>query len=117
MIVRVRPFNRRELDLRTPSIIDIQASSIIIRSSSDDADKKSTKSFSFDHCFDSKEEHGVGQGEVFEALGLGILDNAFKGMIHEFNCSVQGRIQPQEFVRGRGGLHFFSFQRGLNPVK
>uniref|UniRef100_A0A8C9XRP9 Kinesin family member 13A n=1 Tax=Sander lucioperca TaxID=283035 RepID=A0A8C9XRP9_SANLU len=73
--VRVRPMNRREIELNTKCVVDME-------------DNQTLKYcqifvFAFDHCFWSMDESNVpkyaGQEVVFKCLGEGILENAFQG--------------------------------------
>ncbi|CAG9796373.1 unnamed protein product [Diatraea saccharalis] len=82
--VRVRPFNRRELELGTQCVVDMEAQQTVLRypQSTHDKDRKQPKSFAFDHCFYSLDPglpHFASQKTVFECLGRDILDNAFDG--------------------------------------
>uniref|UniRef100_A0A8C5CH11 Kinesin family member 13A n=1 Tax=Gadus morhua TaxID=8049 RepID=A0A8C5CH11_GADMO len=66
--VRVRPMNRRELELNTKCVVDMEDNQTV---------------FAFDHCFWTMDESNTpkysGQEVVFKCLGEGILDNAFQG--------------------------------------
>ncbi|XP_022106893.1 kinesin-like protein KIF13A isoform X4 [Acanthaster planci] len=81
--VRVRPVNRREIDLGTKCCVDMdEQQTILLPISSKASDRKSPKTFAFDHCFlsmDEKNPKFAGQEKVFKCLGLDILDNAFEG--------------------------------------
>ncbi|KAK4871535.1 hypothetical protein RN001_015659 [Aquatica leii] len=82
--VRVRPFNRRELELLTPCIVEMNKQQTILHQSLglDKIDRKQPKSFAFDHCFDSidpSREKYASQDVVFDCLGRDILENAFQG--------------------------------------
>lgn len=82
--VRLRPFNRRELEMRAPSVVDIEKDQTILHqpTSLDKMDRKQPKSFAFDHCFcsvDPTKKDFASQEVVFDCLGRDILDNAFQG--------------------------------------
>ncbi|XP_059051246.1 kinesin-like protein KIF13B isoform X2 [Achroia grisella] len=82
--VRVRPFNRRELELGTQCVVDMEAQQTVLQypQSGHDKERKQPKTFAFDHCFFSLEPSApnfASQKTVFECLGRDILDNAFDG--------------------------------------
>ncbi|XP_074656043.1 kinesin-like protein KIF13A isoform X2 [Tubulanus polymorphus] len=96
--VRVRPLNRREIDLGTKVIVDMeptqtvlfhpsQAITPIIKDSdnppsSHAGNKRAPKIFAFDHCFWSMEDNNPkfsSQEQVFDCLGQDILERAFEG--------------------------------------
>ncbi|XP_057661788.1 kinesin-like protein KIF13B isoform X5 [Diorhabda carinulata] len=82
--VRLRPFNRRELEMRAPSVVDIEKDQTILHqpTSLDKMDRKQPKTFAFDHCFcsvDPTKKDFASQEVVFDCLGRDILDNAFQG--------------------------------------
>ncbi|XP_071054782.1 kinesin-like protein KIF13A isoform X3 [Onthophagus taurus] len=82
--VRVRPFSRRELELGTECIVEMEKQQTILQhpSSLDKMERKNPKTFAFDHCFYSVDPHRedyASQEVVFECLGRDILDNAFQG--------------------------------------
>ncbi|XP_071804732.1 kinesin-like protein KIF13A isoform X3 [Asterias amurensis] len=81
--VRVRPTNRREVELGSKSCVDMDDNqTILLPISTKSSDRKSSKTFAFDHCFLSTDERNpkfAGQEKVFKCLGLDILDNAFEG--------------------------------------
>ncbi|XP_063992810.1 kinesin-like protein KIF13A isoform X2 [Diachasmimorpha longicaudata] len=82
--VRVRPFNRRELELGTQCVVEMTSQQTILQhpTSLDKMDRSKPKSFAFDHCFyslDPSLENFASQEVVFDALGRDILDNAFQG--------------------------------------
>ncbi|XP_077990731.1 kinesin-like protein KIF13A [Glandiceps talaboti] len=82
--VRVRPFNRRELELGTKCCIDMDGhQTILFPANSKGADRKSPKTFAFDNCLwscdESKRKNYAGQEEVFKCIGTDILENAFEG--------------------------------------
>ncbi|CAJ0564179.1 unnamed protein product, partial [Mesorhabditis spiculigera] len=78
--VRVRPFNKRENELRTKCVIQIQGADQI--SLEPGSEEKQLKNFTFDHAFcsiDPADSNYASQEEVFKNLGEGVLDNAFQG--------------------------------------
>ncbi|KAJ6640612.1 Kinesin-like protein KIF13A [Pseudolycoriella hygida] len=83
--VRVRPFNRRELELGTQCVVEMEGEQTILRSplSMDKiTDRKQPKTFAFDHCFysiDPAAPHFASQEQVFDSVGRDILQNAFQG--------------------------------------
>ncbi|CAL1677356.1 unnamed protein product [Lasius platythorax] len=82
--VRVRPFNRRELELGTQCVVEMTEQQTILQHpiTMDKIDRNKPKTFAFDHCFYSLEpgtENFASQEVVFDALGRDILDNAFQG--------------------------------------
>uniref|UniRef100_A0A3B3URX8 Kinesin family member 13A n=1 Tax=Poecilia latipinna TaxID=48699 RepID=A0A3B3URX8_9TELE len=84
--VRVRPMNRREIELNTKCVVDMEDNQTILQpppSNAKGENRKQSKVFAFDHCFWSMDESNVpkyaGQEVVFKCLGEGILENAFQG--------------------------------------
>ncbi|XP_041422243.1 kinesin-like protein KIF13A isoform X2 [Xenopus laevis] len=85
--VRVRPMNRRELDLNTKCVVEMEGNQTILQTPPANAkqgeNRKPPKVFAFDYCFWSMDESNTskyaGQEAVFQCLGEGILDNAFQG--------------------------------------
>ncbi|XP_055528668.1 kinesin-like protein KIF13A isoform X2 [Wyeomyia smithii] len=82
--VRVRPFNRRELELATENVIEMNGSQTILKypATLDKMERKPPKMFAFDHCFystDTEAPHFASQRLVFDQVGRDILDNAFQG--------------------------------------
>ncbi|KAJ1634993.1 P-loop containing nucleoside triphosphate hydrolase protein [Pavlovales sp. CCMP2436] len=93
--VRCRPFNQRELDRNAKLVIDMTDATTTIRH----PDSEEVKKFTFDYSYWSHdgfdtEENGYMKGQagtnyadqttVFNDLGVGLLENAWKG----FNCCV-----------------------------
>uniref|UniRef100_A0A3P9GYX6 Kinesin family member 13Bb n=1 Tax=Oryzias latipes TaxID=8090 RepID=A0A3P9GYX6_ORYLA len=70
--VRVRPMNRREKDLKTKCVVQMDGNQTILH-----------PVFAFDHCFwsmdESQKDEFAGQDVVFQCLGESLLDNAFMG--------------------------------------
>ncbi|XP_044063361.1 kinesin-like protein KIF13A isoform X8 [Siniperca chuatsi] len=85
--VRVRPMNRREIELNTKCVVDMEDNQTVLHPPPSNAkgenSRKQPKVFAFDHCFWSMDDSNVpkyaGQEVVFKCLGEGILENAFQG--------------------------------------
>ncbi|KAJ8798500.1 hypothetical protein J1605_016645 [Eschrichtius robustus] len=85
--VRIRPMNRRESDLHTRCVVDVDANKIILNPVNTNLSKGDARSqpkvFAYDHCFwsmdESVREKYAGQDDVFKCLGENILQNAFDG--------------------------------------
>uniref|UniRef100_A0ABM5FB14 Kinesin-like protein KIF13B isoform X2 n=1 Tax=Pogona vitticeps TaxID=103695 RepID=A0ABM5FB14_9SAUR len=86
--VRVRPLNRREIDLHTKCVLDVDENKVILHPvntnlSKGDASRNQPKVFAYDHCFwsmdEAVKEKYAGQDIVFKCLGENILQNAFEG--------------------------------------
>eukprot|EP00039_Didymoeca_costata_P024122 m.9333 g.9333 ORF g.9333 m.9333 type:complete len:1041 (-) comp4048_c0_seq2:54-3176(-) len=96
--VRVRPFNAREKSRNAKLIIDMNNNTTLI--SDPDAPEKEPRKFTFDHSYwshdgatetddgmfvaESSESRYADQQKVFNDLGVGMLENAWKG----YNCSL-----------------------------
>ncbi|XP_048457335.1 kinesin-like protein KIF13B [Rhincodon typus] len=85
--VRIRPLNRREIDLNTKCIIDVEGNQTILSPANANLSKGDARSqpkvFAYDHCFwsmdESIKEKYAGQDIVFKCLGESLLQNAFQG--------------------------------------
>ncbi|XP_019354012.1 kinesin-like protein KIF13A isoform X2 [Alligator mississippiensis] len=85
--VRVRPMNRRELDLNTKCIVEMEGNQTVLHpppsNTKQGENRKPPKVFAFDYCFWSMDESNTtkyaGQEVVFKCLGEGILEKAFQG--------------------------------------
>ncbi|XP_007936962.1 kinesin-like protein KIF13B [Orycteropus afer afer] len=85
--VRIRPMNRREIDLHTKCVVDVDANRVILYPVNTNLSKGDArgqpKVFAYDHCFwsmdESVREKYAGQDDVFKCLGENILQNAFDG--------------------------------------
>ncbi|XP_075883883.1 kinesin-like protein KIF13A isoform X3 [Nelusetta ayraudi] len=84
--VRVRPMNRREIELNTKCVVDMEDNQTVLHpppSNAKGENRKQPKVFAFDYCFWSMDESNTpkyaGQEVVFKCLGEGILENAFQG--------------------------------------
>ena len=114
--VRVRPFNSREQQRDAKCIIQMSGASTTITNPSDPTD---TKTFTFDYSYWSHDEgHEVGEGgllgpkpgsnyvgqqEVFQDIGAGILENAWSG----YNSTLFAYGQT-----GSGESYYFCISRG-----
>ena len=78
VVVRVRPLNRREIDLETEICVDMKGKQVLLSGANNQQQKK----YSFDHCFwsiDPKNPKFSSQEGVFNALGENFLKNSFQG--------------------------------------
>lgn len=92
VVVRVRPFNGRELDRRAKCVVQMKDAQTILlpppeaeerlRGSKGGKINDGQKVFAFDKSywsFDRRDPHFAGQDNLFEDLGAPLLDNAFQG--------------------------------------
>ncbi|XP_034383210.1 kinesin-like protein KIF13B isoform X2 [Cyclopterus lumpus] len=85
--VRVRPMNRREKDLKTKCVVEMEGNQTVLNPAITNISKgdprNQPKVFAFDHCFwsidESQKDKFAGQDVVFQCLGESLLDNAFMG--------------------------------------
>ncbi|XP_067274304.1 kinesin-like protein KIF13B isoform X2 [Pseudorasbora parva] len=85
--VRVRPMNRRERDLKTKCVVDMEGNQTVLHPSSGNLGKGDSRNkpkvFAYDYCFWSMDEAEAtkfaGQDVVFQCLGESLLDSAFLG--------------------------------------
>uniref|UniRef100_A0A8C7YD03 Kinesin family member 13Bb n=1 Tax=Oryzias sinensis TaxID=183150 RepID=A0A8C7YD03_9TELE len=85
--VRVRPMNRREKDLKTKCVVQMDGNQTILHPAMTNLNqgdpRNQPKVFAFDHCFwsmdESQKDEFAGQDVVFQCLGESLLDNAFMG--------------------------------------
>ncbi|XP_066531682.1 kinesin-like protein KIF13B isoform X2 [Hoplias malabaricus] len=85
--VRVRPMNRREKELNTKCVIEMEGNQTILHPASGNLGKTDSRSqpkvFAYDYCFwsmdESEKEKFAGQDVVFQCLGESLLHNAFQG--------------------------------------
>uniref|UniRef100_A0AAQ5Z0F0 Kinesin motor domain-containing protein n=1 Tax=Amphiprion ocellaris TaxID=80972 RepID=A0AAQ5Z0F0_AMPOC len=85
--VRVRPMNRREKDLKTKCVVEMEGNQTVLYSAVTSANKgdprTQPKVFAYDYCFwsmdESQKDKFAGQDVVFQCLGENLLDNAFMG--------------------------------------
>lgn len=78
--VRVRPLNKREIDIGTDVVIDMKEDQTFLKTPKNE--KKAKRSFAFDHCFwsmDKNDPKFSSQEYVFKCLGTDVLENAFNG--------------------------------------
>ncbi|XP_044866201.1 kinesin-like protein KIF13B [Mauremys mutica] len=79
--------NRREFDLHTKCVVDVDTNKVILHPVNTNLAKGDARSqpkvFAYDHCFwsldESVKEKYAGQDVVFKCLGENILQNAFEG--------------------------------------
>ncbi|KAF2460013.1 hypothetical protein BDY21DRAFT_281451 [Lineolata rhizophorae] len=90
VVVRVRPFNGREIDRKAKCIVQMKDSQTVLsppanidpKSKSAKAALEGTKTFAFDKSywsFDRNDSHFAGQNDLFRDLGQPLLQNAFQG--------------------------------------
>ncbi|KAI9809084.1 MAG: hypothetical protein M1825_002373 [Sarcosagium campestre] len=92
VVVRVRPFNGRELDRRAKCIVQMKDAQTVLIPPADAEERlrgagkggkaDGSKVFAFDKSywsFDHKDAHFAGQDHLFGDLGRPLLDNAFQG--------------------------------------
>ncbi|XP_047243681.1 kinesin-like protein KIF13B isoform X4 [Girardinichthys multiradiatus] len=85
--VRVRPMNRRERDLKTKCVVEMEGKQTILHPAISNVNKgdprNQPKAFAYDYCFwsmdESQKDKFAGQDVVFQCLGENLLDNAFMG--------------------------------------
>ena len=112
--VRVRPFNRRELELGTACVLDMEDNRTILQPPTSSGDKeaarKQPKSFTYDYCFNSldpKDANFSSQDIVFDCLGKDILENAFKGYnacIFAYGQTGSGKSYTMMGSQGQAGI-------------
>ncbi|XP_066553606.1 kinesin-like protein KIF13B isoform X2 [Amia ocellicauda] len=85
--VRVRPMNRREKDLKTKCVVEMEGNQTVLYPASANLSKGDARSqpkvFAYDYCFwsmdESEKDKFAGQDVVFQCLGESLLHNAFQG--------------------------------------
>ncbi|KAM9798359.1 kinesin-like protein KIF13B [Neosynchiropus ocellatus] len=85
--VRVRPMNRREKDLKTKCVVEMEANQTILHPAITNMSKgdprNQPKVFAYDHCFwsmdETEKDKFADQEVVFQCLGESLLNNAFLG--------------------------------------
>ncbi|KAM9339439.1 kinesin-like protein KIF13B [Symphorus nematophorus] len=85
--VRVRPMNRREKELKTKCVVEMEGNQTVLHpaiASMNKGDSRSQpKVFAYDYCFwsmdESQKDKFAGQDVLFQCLGESLLDNAFMG--------------------------------------
>ncbi|CAG7560095.1 unnamed protein product [Fusarium equiseti] len=83
VVVRCRPFNSREIERNAQCIIDMKGNQTVITAPEGKGVKDSgPKAFAFDRSywsFNKDDPNYAGQSNLFDDLGLPLLDNAFEG--------------------------------------
>ncbi|XP_045916377.1 kinesin-like protein KIF13B isoform X3 [Micropterus dolomieu] len=85
--VRVRPVNRREKDLKTKCVVEMEGNQTVLHPAITSMNKGDPrcqpKVFAYDYCFwsmdESQKDKFAGQDVVFQCLGESLLNNAFMG--------------------------------------
>ncbi|XP_044026286.1 kinesin-like protein KIF13B isoform X2 [Siniperca chuatsi] len=85
--VRVRPMNRREKDIKTKCVVEMEGNQTVLHPAITNMNKgdprNQPKVFAYDYCFwsmdESQKDKFAGQDVVFQCLGESLLDNAFMG--------------------------------------
>ncbi|KAJ9615184.1 hypothetical protein H2200_001258 [Cladophialophora chaetospira] len=91
VVVRVRPFNNREIDRSAKCIVQMQDAQTVLQPPPEAEDRlrkggkdgsSAQRTFKFDKSywsFDKADPNYAGQDNVFHDLGIPLLDNAFQG--------------------------------------
>lgn len=87
VVVRVRPFNNREKDRNAQCVVHMNGAQTVLSPPTDHGKTPkgsvdSSKTFKYDRSywsFDRDDPHYAGQENVFDDLGVPLLDNAFQG--------------------------------------
>ena len=83
VVVRVRPFNNRELDRNAKCIVQMQDEQTVLQPPPDVEEKvRKGRTFKFDKSywsFNKSDPHFAGQDNLFTDLGKPLLKNAFEG--------------------------------------
>ncbi|KAI9720766.1 MAG: kinesin-like protein Klp8 [Chrysothrix sp. TS-e1954] len=89
VVVRVRPFNSRELDRKAKCVVSMNGEQTVLtppagelKPKNNKATLESAKTFAYDKSYWSfarDDPHFAGQSNVFDDLGKPLLDNAFQG--------------------------------------
>ncbi|KAM0285658.1 hypothetical protein ACHAQH_001364 [Verticillium albo-atrum] len=82
VVVRVRPFNGREVDRGSKCIVEMKDNQTVLSSPHSSGKDAGPKVFAFDKSywsFEKKDKHYAGQDSLFDDLGQPLLDNAFQG--------------------------------------
>ncbi|KAH6697186.1 kinesin heavy chain [Plectosphaerella plurivora] len=80
VVVRVRPFNSREIERGSKCIVEMKDNQTVLAPAA--GKDVGQKVFAFDKSywsFDKKDNHYAGQDSLFDDLGKPLLDNAFQG--------------------------------------
>ena len=110
--VRVRPFNRRELELGTACVLEMQTARTVLHqpNNGEKEPRKQPKSFTYDYCFNSVDPNNpnfASQDFVFDCLGKDILENAFKGYnacIFAYGQTGSGKSYTMMGTQAESGL-------------
>ncbi|TWU79172.1 kinesin-like protein Klp8 [Metarhizium rileyi] len=86
VVVRVRPFNGREIDRGSKCIVEMKANQTVLTTPDGHGGKGAkdagAKTFAFDRSywsFNKEDSNYAGQSNLFDDLGAPLLDNAFQG--------------------------------------
>ncbi|KAK5555705.1 hypothetical protein LTR46_006146 [Exophiala xenobiotica] len=91
VVVRVRPFNTRELDRHAKCIVQMQKAQTVLQPPPEAEERlrkvgkgssEHQRTFKFDKSywsFNKADPHYAGQDDLFDDLGVPLLDNAFQG--------------------------------------
>ncbi|KAK7419364.1 hypothetical protein QQZ08_010897 [Neonectria magnoliae] len=83
VVVRVRPFNGREIDRGAKQIVKMKGNQTVLTTPDNKGGKdNSSKTFAFDRSywsFDKADDNYANQSDLFDDLGHPLLDNAFQG--------------------------------------
>ncbi|KAK7413418.1 hypothetical protein QQX98_007720 [Neonectria punicea] len=83
VVVRVRPFNGREIDRGAKQIVKMKGNQTVLTTPDNKGGKdNSPKTFAFDRSywsFDKADDNYANQSDLFDDLGHPLLDNAFQG--------------------------------------
>ncbi|XP_030576763.1 kinesin-like protein KIF13B isoform X2 [Archocentrus centrarchus] len=85
--VRVRPMNRREKELKTKCVVEMDGNQTVLYPAVTTVNtgdpRNQPKVFAYDYCFwsmdESQKDKFAGQDVVFQCLGESLLNNAFMG--------------------------------------
>lgn len=86
VVVRVRPFNRREIERNAKCIVSMKGTQTVLTpvegGPNGGRGNQREQTFAFDKSywsFDKGDKHFANQDHLFEDLGTPLLDNAFQG--------------------------------------
>ncbi|CAG0889433.1 unnamed protein product [Darwinula stevensoni] len=106
--VRLRPINKRELELKSQNIVKIDGSQVTLNHPSQgsklETGKRGAKVFTYDHCFDSSDPDipsYASQAKVYEALRSGksytmMGTESQRGLIPRLSDDIFKRIQDSK---------------------
>ena len=108
--VRVRPFNAREIQRQTRCIIRMEGPTTFIANPRAQPGEEAAKSFNYDHSYwshtDKTDPDFVSQRQVYEDLGIEMLDHAVEGYnvcIFAYgqtgagkSYTMMGRLEPEQ---------------------